>query len=1327
MLAGRRRQLRLAASLAQPWLALAQLRHIRSLPTIRRHLATTTDQPVHGGSADEYVPWGAAIVPDESPVVLPTLLHSPDANSTKVQHGVLGSTSDLLQHLYTSLNIGRLARAEAIIRRLAENVPVQSPHLRHAHTVYLDERLGCSLEAADVQRKGEILREMKSWFEMEVCQKGVQPDARMLVVMTRATIDALEGESRDGEIRRYVEWAHSLGEDVGEEVLYSEEYDDDELLVVGQAMDMFPAEEEAGEAIEAAPEVVEKAPSVDMLPELISTEQKGSGLQGIKYTMQPLTDVPPLPPDASEEAKHQRALMLQKQLEERSLEMAIDRWRRADEELREMGISSALESKPVAALMWQWHQTLVPILKKEVAEVTKLLNKPDQKTDDDRYHYGPYLELFTPDTLAAHTIMNVTAMIVNGKTRDMNHYDLEVKLIQLTTGLVKHLEEECQMLTAKKKQPKGAKAGRLKLAKRRTDRAEPDLINWPIEAKVKLGALLIGKLIEAAQLPVTREHPRTKENVTQMQPAFLHRVKYVSGRKVGVVAPNPALVDKLLSEPTGSLLAKRMPMLVKPKPWTGWTSGGYLFHPSTIMRLTPPDEGNRDYFRAAAQRGDLQQVYNGLNALSEVPWRVHPGVLKTQIEAWNTGEEIANFPALNPHFEIPPEPSDDPSTGSRRRWLAALKEIKDRRTGLHSKRCFQNYQLEVARSYANETLYFPHNMDFRGRAYPIPPYLNHMGADNVRGLLVFANGKPLGENGLRWLKIHTATVAGKDKISLSERVQFTEDHLEDIYDSAHNPLGGRRWWLQAEDAWQTLAACFELTAAMESPDPTKFISTLPIQQDGTCNGLQHYAALGGDEVGARQVNLEPGDKPADVYTAVAEAVTESIHNDALAGDPLAKELDGHVTRKCVKQPVMTNVYGVTFFGAREQVDRQLEEIFPTKPPTHRRVLAHYITKKIFSSLGTMFRGAQDIQFWLGRCAGRIVTSLTPEQITELTQPAKHPSSPTPEVKKRGRRPTSPPKETSLVTAEDIRNRHQAIAASRFLFKSTVIWTTPLRLPVVQPYRQPQYQYIKTGLQTIRLQNPQIHNPVSKRKQLQGFPPNFIHSLDATHMFLSAISCREKGLTFAAIHDSFWTHACDVDELGGTLRAAFVNMHAEDVVGRLREEMEVRYAGCVYLCPVMPESEAGRKINALRKGRKGGHELKMEVERLELLRSDNPEERDRGEKMITPGAIVEKYGEGGVEMEELGVVEGQKLGKVPEGVDRDVAGREVIEGEEEEEREEDAEAGAAAQENVKVVKGKKTGKSATHLLYVWRPLTFPEVPRKGSFNVRRLIGSQYFFH
>src|ERR1035438_6683924 len=93
------------------------------------------------------------------------------------------------------------------------------------------------------------------------------------------------------------------------------------------------------------------------------------------------------------------------------------------------------------------------------------------------------------------------------------------------------------------------------------------------------------------------------------------------------------------------------------------------------------------------------------------------------------------------------------------------------------------------------------------------------------------------------------------------------------------------------------------------------------------------AALGGDEWGARQVNLEPGDRPADVYSAVANLVKESLEHDLKRGNPYAKILDGKITRKVVKQTVMTNVYGVTFVRAKAQVRKQLLAAHPDLPNT----------------------------------------------------------------------------------------------------------------------------------------------------------------------------------------------------------------------------------------------------------------------------------------------------------------------------------------------------------------------------------------------------------
>ena len=64
-----------------------------------------------------------------------------------------------------------------------------------------------------------------------------------------------------------------------------------------------------------------------------------------------------------------------------------------------------------------------------------------------------------------------------------------------------------------------------------------------------------------------------------------------------------------------------------------------------------------------------------------------------------------------------------------------------------------------------------------------------LGDDLSRGMLQFAKGVPLGEKGLDWLKIHLVALHGtKKKSSLKERLQYANDIMDDILDSADNPL-----------------------------------------------------------------------------------------------------------------------------------------------------------------------------------------------------------------------------------------------------------------------------------------------------------------------------------------------------------------------------------------------------------------------------------------------------------------------------------------------------------------------------------------------------------
>ena len=75
-------------------------------------------------------------------------------------------------------------------------------------------------------------------------------------------------------------------------------------------------------------------------------------------------------------------------------------------------------------------------------------------------------------------------------------------------------------------------------------------------------------------------------------------------------------------------------------------------------------------------------------------------------------------------------------------------------------------------------------------------------------------------------------------------------------------------------------------------------------------------------VPASQVNLLPSEEPQDVYAGVRSLVADKVADDAEAGDPLAAKLVGLITRKVVKQTVMTSVYGVTFIGAKRQVENR---------------------------------------------------------------------------------------------------------------------------------------------------------------------------------------------------------------------------------------------------------------------------------------------------------------------------------------------------------------------------------------------------------------------
>ena len=57
--------------------------------------------------------------------------------------------------------------------------------------------------------------------------------------------------------------------------------------------------------------------------------------------------------------------------------------------------------------------------------------------------------------------------------------------------------------------------------------------------------------------------------------------------------------------------------------------------------------------------------------------------------------------------------------------------------------------LKATEPYVGKVFYQQYQADNRGRLYPLSAYLNEINSDNAKGMLTFAEGKPLGDEWFR--------------------------------------------------------------------------------------------------------------------------------------------------------------------------------------------------------------------------------------------------------------------------------------------------------------------------------------------------------------------------------------------------------------------------------------------------------------------------------------------------------------------------------------------------------------------------------------------------
>lgn len=580
--------------------------------------------------------------------------------------------------------------------------------------------------------------------------------------------------------------------------------------------------------------------------------------------------------------------------------------------------------------------------------------------------------------------------------------------------------------------------------------------------------------------------------------------------------------------------SKYPPMLVPPKPWTSIHEGGYydvLSRDTAFIRLDfgMSNKYMQDYKKRLA-RIDMSYLFNVVNALQNTPFEINERILQVATTILDNNGGIGGIDSTLPMPTLPtlPEPYTDEQLKQHRYKLSLLRKADRAR---QSRLLRLRIALATAKKYSQyEKLYFPWNMDYRGRIYPIPTEISPQGDDIQKSLLLF--NEPCQcqhESDLNLFMIEGANRAGIDKKTFKERIEWIAIHEKEILKSAEKPLTSTDFWSKQDEPFQFLAWCFEYQALKKymqehNNSIVGFKCHVPINYDGTCSGLQHYSMLLHDEIGGDAVNLVPQDKVNDVYRIVADKINPILKRDSLSGTddsineeskdnsgiPLVKygtktlatwwllyaraklNSDG-ITRKVCKRSVMTLAYGSGKYGFAENLKEDI-----IKPYVYE-----HVDNPIF------LNHAQASQYM-----ANLIDNAVRETVVKAVEGMEY-------LKK----------VASLICKNG----------------ECVQWLTPNGLLVQQNKFVDKFEVVQLRIQGIRhrLYIKDEPTTIDSRGQAQAIAPNFIHSLDATHLQRVVNSMNDKGCTnFMMIHDSFGTDLAHAGDLFKTIRYEFRKMYEQ---------------------------------------------------------------------------------------------------------------------------------------------------------------------------------------
>ena len=417
-------------------------------------------------------------------------------------------------------------------------------------------------------------------------------------------------------------------------------------------------------------------------------------------------------------------------------------------------------------------------------------------------------------------------------------------------------------------------------------------------------------------------------------------------------------------------------------------------------------------------------------------------------------------------------------------------------------------------------------LDFRGRMYAKDPFFSYQSSDLARGHLLFAEKKLMTDKGYKHLLMHTANSFNQsykvdeltnldwlsidyktdlitddipsiavDKLSIADRISWSEQNLDLFLEIADDPIATKDIWMGAEKPWVFLSLCFEVVDYLFSEGG--HYSQMPIAIDGASNGTQHLAAMSKDEVAGRMVGLVPLDKPVDFYIEVAKGILNiNIGTDLgklLAGIPMK-----YIRKGISKRGTMTRAYDAGV--------KCIANIIYTDCYTEGMTVKYGITKNNAFELAKNL-----VDTYNNLCSGPVA----------------------------------------------VKDYLQALVKHQLKKDDSITWTTPTGFPVISEKWLWKKQQVRVVIQDKQLgliirENTGI---AAKAEIMSGISPNWVHSMDASHMAMVIIDMNNEGIaSFGAIHDSFSVHAEDIDKLLEVTKSTFIEMYNNDVFKSMKQQI-----------------------------------------------------------------------------------------------------------------------------------------------------------------------------